>query len=72
MCQLKEIPQYILEAGIALQGQAIAVTQPRRVAAINLAKRVADEVGTPLGQKVRNYPYAHFFLSLFRPLYQCS
>jgi ATP-dependent RNA helicase DHR2 len=30
-------------------GGCIAVTQPRRVAAISLARRVAEEVGTPLG-----------------------
>ncbi|KAI5302627.1 putative ATP-dependent RNA helicase dhr2 [Ascosphaera pollenicola] len=30
-------------------GGCIAITQPRRVAAISLARRVADEVGTPLG-----------------------
>ncbi|KAF9427984.1 putative ATP-dependent RNA helicase dhr2 [Podila epigama] len=46
-----QIPQYLLEAGLAAHG-TIAVTQPRRVAAINLAKRVAEEVGTPIGQKV--------------------
>ncbi|KAF9983132.1 putative ATP-dependent RNA helicase dhr2 [Mortierella antarctica] len=46
-----QIPQYLLEAGLAAHG-TISVTQPRRVAAINLAKRVAEEVGTPLGQKV--------------------
>lgn len=46
-----QIPQYLLEAGLAAHG-TISVTQPRRVAAINLAKRVADEVGTPIGQKV--------------------
>ncbi|KAG0221002.1 ATP-dependent RNA helicase DHX8 [Mortierella sp. GBAus27b] len=46
-----QIPQYLLESGLAAHG-TIAVTQPRRVAAINLAKRVAEEVGTPLGQKV--------------------
>ncbi|KAF9028219.1 putative ATP-dependent RNA helicase dhr2 [Podila verticillata] len=46
-----QIPQYLLEAGMAAHG-TISVTQPRRVAAINLAKRVADEVGTPIGQKV--------------------
>ncbi|KAG0353783.1 putative ATP-dependent RNA helicase dhr2 [Podila minutissima] len=46
-----QIPQYLLEAGLAAHG-TISVTQPRRVAAINLAKRVAEEVGTPIGQKV--------------------
>ncbi|KAI9835003.1 MAG: hypothetical protein M1819_002726 [Sarea resinae] len=30
-------------------GGCIAITQPRRVAAISLARRVADEMGTPLG-----------------------
>ncbi|KAI9722617.1 MAG: hypothetical protein M1812_001548 [Candelaria pacifica] len=30
-------------------GGCIAVTEPRRVAAISLARRVADEMGTPLG-----------------------
>ncbi|KAG0322653.1 putative ATP-dependent RNA helicase dhr2 [Dissophora globulifera] len=46
-----QIPQYLLESGLAAYG-TIAVTQPRRVAAINLAKRVAEEVGTPIGQRV--------------------
>ena len=30
-------------------GGCVAITEPRRVAAITLARRVADEVGTPLG-----------------------
>ena len=30
-------------------GGCIAITEPRRVAAINLARRVAEEMGTPLG-----------------------
>jgi HrpA-like RNA helicase len=30
----------------------IAVTQPRRVAAINLAQRVSDELGLQLGSTV--------------------
>ncbi|RKP34858.1 putative ATP-dependent RNA helicase DHX33-like protein [Dimargaris cristalligena] len=46
-----QIPQYILEAGWAQYG-AIAVTQPRRVAATSLARRVAEEAGTKLGQRV--------------------
>ncbi|KAF9112477.1 putative ATP-dependent RNA helicase dhr2 [Mortierella sp. AM989] len=46
-----QIPQYLLESGLAAHG-TIAITQPRRVAAINLAKRVAEEVGTSIGQKV--------------------
>ncbi|KAL2856696.1 P-loop containing nucleoside triphosphate hydrolase protein [Aspergillus pseudoustus] len=33
----------------SLVGGCIAITQPRRVAAISLARRVAEEMGTPLG-----------------------
>ncbi|KAJ1674374.1 ATP-dependent RNA helicase, partial [Spiromyces aspiralis] len=47
------IPQFLLEEGFVRAGaDAIAVTQPRRVAAISIAKRVAEEVGTPLGGRV--------------------
>jgi ATP-dependent RNA helicase DHR2 len=31
-------------------GGCVAITQPRRVAAISLARRVAEEMGTPLGK----------------------
>jgi ATP-dependent RNA helicase DHX33 len=47
----KEIPQYILEAGIS-RGKCIAITQPRRVAATSLAARVATEQGVSLGTSV--------------------
>ncbi|KAJ1664846.1 Salivary acidic proline-rich phosphoprotein 1/2 [Coemansia sp. RSA 1646] len=48
-----QIPQYLLESGFSHYGQtAIAVTQPRRVAATSIARRVAEEVGTPLGARV--------------------
>uniref|UniRef100_A0A8C6TTN0 ATP-dependent RNA helicase DHX33 n=1 Tax=Neogobius melanostomus TaxID=47308 RepID=A0A8C6TTN0_9GOBI len=46
-----QIPQYLYEAGIGRQG-IIAITQPRRVAAISLAGRVADEKRTQLGKLV--------------------
>ncbi|XP_076867849.1 ATP-dependent RNA helicase DHX33 [Brachyhypopomus gauderio] len=46
-----QIPQYLYEAGIGRQG-IIAVTQPRRVAAISLAARVAEEKKTHLGKLV--------------------
>lgn len=46
-----QIPQYLYEAGIGRQG-IIAVTQPRRVAAISLAGRVAEEKRTLLGKLV--------------------
>ncbi|KAJ8594004.1 P-loop containing nucleoside triphosphate hydrolase protein [Rhizopogon salebrosus TDB-379] len=51
-----QVPQYILESGIAGKGM-IAVTQPRRVAATSLAARVAAEknvsVGGLVGYSVR-------------------
>lgn len=46
-----QIPQYLYEAGIGRQG-IVAVTQPRRVAAISLAGRVAEEKRTQLGKLV--------------------
>lgn len=46
-----QIPQYLFEAGIGRQG-IIAITQPRRVAAISLAGRVAEEKRTQLGKLV--------------------
>lgn len=52
-----EIPKYILEYQKTKTGEdygmgMIAVTQPRRVAAMSLAKRVAEETNTKLGQLV--------------------
>ena len=46
-----EVPQYLLESGIAAKG-TIAVTQPRRVAATSLAARVAAEKNTEVGKLV--------------------
>ena len=46
-----QIPQFLLHGGLAGRG-GIACTQPRRVAAMSVAKRVAEEMGTPLGGKV--------------------
>ncbi|CAD0039471.1 unnamed protein product [Aureobasidium pullulans] len=43
-----QVPQF-LETSVWCTGR-IAVTQPRRVAAVSLARRVADEMGTPLGK----------------------
>lgn len=48
-----QIPQYLYEAGIGRQGM-VAITQPRRVAAISLAGRVAEEKRTQLGKLVLN------------------
>lgn len=46
-----QIPQYLYEAGIGRQG-IIGITQPRRVAAISLAARVAEEKKVHLGKLV--------------------
>jgi ATP-dependent RNA helicase DHX8/PRP22 len=43
--------QYLAESGYAERGR-IGCTQPRRVAAMSVAKRVAEEVGCRLGQEV--------------------
>lgn len=44
--------QYLAEAGYTSRGK-IGCTQPRRVAAMSVAKRVAEEVGCRLGEEVR-------------------
>ncbi|VDM61265.1 unnamed protein product [Angiostrongylus costaricensis] len=46
-----QITQYAVEAGFARKGR-IGCTQPRRVAAMSVAKRVAEEFGAKLGQEV--------------------
>ena len=40
-----QIPQILLAAGRARRGRRIAVTQPRRLAAVTVAERVAQELG---------------------------
>ncbi|XP_009628218.1 pre-mRNA-splicing factor ATP-dependent RNA helicase DEAH10 isoform X2 [Nicotiana tomentosiformis] len=47
-----QIPQYLFKGGFCRDGGIIGITQPRRVAAITVAKRVSEECGVPLGQKV--------------------
>ena len=46
-----QLPQYILE-GIPSASKKIVVTQPRKVAAISLAQRIADEQREKLGHTV--------------------
>ena len=46
-----QITQYLAEAGYVAKGK-IGCTQPRRVAAMSVAKRVSEEVGCKLGQEV--------------------
>ena len=44
-----QMTQYIAEAGFTSRGK-IGCTQPRRVAAMSVAKRVAEEFGCRLGE----------------------
>lgn len=46
-----QLPKICLEAGRGVNG-TIGHTQPRRIAARTVAQRVADEIGTPLGEIV--------------------
>jgi HrpA-like RNA helicase len=46
-----QIPQFLLEEKL-LGKSMVAITQPRRVAAITLAKRVASEQSVQLGDGV--------------------
>ncbi|KAM4058882.1 helicase associated domain-containing protein [Hirsutella rhossiliensis] len=46
-----QLTQYLAEAGFTKDG-LIGCTQPRRVAAMSVAKRVAEEVGCKLGEEV--------------------
>jgi hypothetical protein len=47
-----QMTQYLKEAGFCRSGK-IGCTQPRRVAAMSIAKRVAEEQGVRLGEEVR-------------------
>ena len=46
-----QLTQYLAEAGFTKNG-TIGCTQPRRVAAVSVAKRVAEEVGCMVGEAV--------------------
>ncbi|KAK0427458.1 hypothetical protein QR680_010236 [Steinernema hermaphroditum] len=46
-----QVAQYLVEAGFADKG-CIAVTEPRRVAAMSLARRVAEEANVKLSEEV--------------------
>ncbi|XP_078391996.1 pre-mRNA-splicing factor ATP-dependent RNA helicase DHX16 [Cetorhinus maximus] len=47
-----QIPQYLYEEGYTAGGMKIGCTQPRRVAAMSVAARVAQEIGVKLGNEV--------------------
>ncbi|KAI0804490.1 P-loop containing nucleoside triphosphate hydrolase protein [Irpex lacteus] len=48
-----QIPQFVCYSDLPhVSGKIVACTQPRRVAAMSVAKRVADEMDVPLGKQV--------------------
>uniref|UniRef100_A0A3B3Z6Z0 RNA helicase n=1 Tax=Periophthalmus magnuspinnatus TaxID=409849 RepID=A0A3B3Z6Z0_9GOBI len=47
-----QIPQYLMEDGYTKGGMKIGCTQPRRVAAMSVAARVAEETSVKLGNEV--------------------
>lgn len=47
-----QLPQYLHEAGYTKNGKIVGCTQPRRVAAMSVAARVAEETGSKLGNEV--------------------
>ncbi|PPR07105.1 hypothetical protein CVT24_010941 [Panaeolus cyanescens] len=47
-----QLPQYLHEAGYTANGLKVGCTQPRRVAAMSVAARVAEEMGTKVGYEV--------------------
>ena len=53
-----QLPKMAMELGFGSHGRRIACTQPRRLAAVTVAERVAEELGTPVGSIVG---YQHRF-----------
>ena len=49
---ITELPQFLYTGGFCKNGKKIGITQPRRVAAVTVAARVAEEMGVNLGQEV--------------------
>jgi len=47
-----QIPQFLVESGYASSSKQIAITQPRRVAAMSVARRVSEEMDVALGEEV--------------------
>lgn len=47
-----QLSQYLYEAGFCSSDKSICCTQPRRVAAMSVAKRVSVEMGVKLGKEV--------------------
>ena len=47
-----QIPKFCIEAGRSRRGRLIGCTQPRRIAAITVANRIAEELNETLGRSV--------------------
>jgi pre-mRNA-splicing factor ATP-dependent RNA helicase DHX15/PRP43 len=47
-----QVPQFMLESGCNVRGKMVACTQPRRVAAMSVARRVSEEMDVVLGEQV--------------------
>lgn len=47
-----QIPQFLMNSEFVKSGKMISCTQPRRIAAISVSKRVSEETDTQLGQEV--------------------
>eukprot|EP00172_Hildenbrandia_rubra_P002223 Plantae.Rhodophyta-Hildenbrandia_rubra.ctg29237.p1 GENE.Plantae.Rhodophyta-Hildenbrandia_rubra.ctg29237~~Plantae.Rhodophyta-Hildenbrandia_rubra.ctg29237.p1 ORF type:complete len:725 (+),score=102.98 Plantae.Rhodophyta-Hildenbrandia_rubra.ctg29237:133-2307(+) len=47
-----QVPQFLVEDGYTEDGRLVACTQPRRVAALSVAKRVSEEMDVVLGDEV--------------------
>ncbi|MEZ4528674.1 MAG: hypothetical protein R2941_22400 [Desulfobacterales bacterium] len=46
-----QIPKFCMEAGRGIDGK-IACTQPRRIAAMTVSARIAEELGEEIGKSV--------------------
>jgi pre-mRNA-splicing factor ATP-dependent RNA helicase DHX15/PRP43 len=47
-----QIPQFLLSNGFLIDQKMVVCTQPRRVAAMSVAKRVAEEMDVKIGEEV--------------------
>ncbi len=47
-----QIPQFVVEMGFTKGNKRIACTQPRRVAAMSVSRRVSEEMDVALGEEV--------------------
>ena len=69
-----QITQYLAEEGMCVRGM-LGCTQPRRVAAMSVAKRVSEEFGCRLGQEVRLWQFCQctsLFTNRHIHVYLCS